>query len=291
MVLVSWVVVWGALIFVPKNGLGMCCAEGGLGRPIAAGAMAAMDTFGGCVGAGRAAAASLMPDADLQAAAAVTPAAAEARAELRYCAYELRKIHGGHLPHSAPTHHTMPMWCRCSCRLLLPQAASQLPMLLPGQQLMPFMPPQPAQSTSQQPGQQGTPSPSTAAAGSSSGGNPTAAPATSLQLCGLELVLGPELRAVFPVVLNVGVSGNLLLSGNPAQPHGLVPSGVIRLEGGVLNLVATQFRLDRDHPNTITFSPEAGLDPMLDVALSSSELRASIAGEGCKATVTGVPSG
>lgn len=90
--------------------------------------------------------------------------------------------------------------------------------------------------------------------------------------------MGPELRAVFPVVLNVGVSGSLHLSGNPAQPNGLLPSGVIRLEGGVLNLVATQFRLERDHPNSITFSPEAGLDPLLDLALSSSELRAVIAG-------------
>lgn len=105
-----------------------------------------------------------------------------------------------------------------------------------------------------------------------------AAPAPMLQLCGLELVFGPELRAVFPVVLNVGVSGNLLLSGNPAQPNGLLPSGVIRLEGGVLNLVATQFRLDMDAPNSITFSPEAGLDPLLDLALSSSELRAVITG-------------
>jgi len=91
---------------------------------------------------------------------------------------------------------------------------------------------------------------------------------------------GPELRAVFPVVLNVGVAGRVMLSGNPTVPGGLLPSGTIRLEGGVLNLVATQFRLDRDSPNTITFSPDTGLDPLLDVALSSSELRVSITGRG-----------
>jgi hypothetical protein len=103
-------------------------------------------------------------------------------------------------------------------------------------------------------------------------------PPPQLLLCGLELVLGPELRAVFPVVLNVGVSGRVTLHGDPAAPHGLRPAGSIRLEGGVLNLVATQFRLEREHPNTISFSPEAGLDPLVDVALSSSELRAVING-------------
>eukprot|EP00775_Hariotina_reticulata_P008363 gene8363-8547_t len=76
----------------------------------------------------------------------------------------------------------------------------------------------------------------------------------------------------------MGVSGRIMLSGNPAVPGGLLPSGTIRLEGGVLNLVATQFRLDRDAPNTITFSPDAGLDPLLDVALNSSELRVGITG-------------
>jgi hypothetical protein len=100
-------------------------------------------------------------------------------------------------------------------------------------------------------------------------------PAPPLLLCGLELVLGPELRAVFPVVLNVGLSGRLLLSGPPDR---LLPAGVVRLEGGVLNLVATQFRLERDHPNSITFTPEAGLDPLLDLGLSSSELRVAISG-------------
>eukprot|EP00879_Flechtneria_rotunda_P005399 GHRR01005689.1.p1 GENE.GHRR01005689.1~~GHRR01005689.1.p1 ORF type:complete len:594 (+),score=268.38 GHRR01005689.1:244-1782(+) len=116
------------------------------------------------------------------------------------------------------------------------------------------------------------------AAGSQAAAAEPEAPA--LLLCGLELVLGPELRAVFPVVLNVGVSGRLVLNGNPAQPDGLVPSGTIRLEGGVLNLVATQFRLDRDHTNTISFTPDAGLDPILDFALNSSELRVAINGRG-----------
>lgn len=99
-----------------------------------------------------------------------------------------------------------------------------------------------------------------------------------LLLTGLELVFGPELRAVFPVVLNIGISGRLNLTGDPAVPGGLLPAGRLVLEGGVLNLVATQFRLEREHPNTITFTPEAGLDPQLELALSSTELRAVISG-------------
>jgi hypothetical protein len=100
-----------------------------------------------------------------------------------------------------------------------------------------------------------------------------------LLLSGLQVELGPELRAVFPVVLNVGVSGCLSLNGAPAGPGGVVPAGVLRLENGVLNLVATQFRLDREQANTLTFTAEAGgLDPVLDLSLVSADLRASISG-------------
>jgi hypothetical protein len=102
--------------------------------------------------------------------------------------------------------------------------------------------------------------------------------APDLVLSGLEIQLGPELRAFFPVVLNVGVGGQLAVSGRPSQPGGLGVSGVVRLENGTLNLVATQFSIERGHPNTLTFTPEAPLDPALDVALTSAELRALIQG-------------
>ena len=58
---------------------------------------------------------------------------------------------------------------------------------------------------------------------------------------------------------------------NPPKPK-------VRLEGGVLNLVATQFALDRGHDNRLVFLPEQGLDPTLDVALASAELRTLIQG-------------
>jgi hypothetical protein len=102
--------------------------------------------------------------------------------------------------------------------------------------------------------------------------------APDLLLSGLQIQLGPELRAFFPVVVNVGVSGRLAVSGRPSEPGGLGVSGVVRLDNGTLNLVATQFAVERGHPNTLTFTPEAGLDPALDVALASAELRALIQG-------------
>jgi hypothetical protein len=42
--------------------------------------------------------------------------------------------------------------------------------------------------------------------------------------------------------------------------------------------VATQLQLDREHPNRLVFSPEAGLDPAVDVVLAGSRLRAHING-------------
>lgn len=51
-----------------------------------------------------------------------------------------------------------------------------------------------------------------------------------------------------------------------------------RLEGGEINLVATQLQLEREHPNQLVFTPEAGLDPTVDIALTGSRLRALIKG-------------
>ena len=42
--------------------------------------------------------------------------------------------------------------------------------------------------------------------------------------------------------------------------------------------MATQLQLDREHPNRLVFSPEAGLDPAVDVVLAGSRLRAHING-------------
>eukprot|EP00873_Tetraselmis_striata_P029672 jgi/Tetstr1/449936/TSEL_036990.t1 len=103
-----------------------------------------------------------------------------------------------------------------------------------------------------------------------------AAPA-ALTLERLAIQLGPDLRAVYPFVLNFGLAGEVELSG-PAS-EAVRPSGTIRLQNGDINLVATQLSLSRDHPNTITFAPDAGpLDPTIDVLLAGDEVRALIQG-------------
>ncbi len=55
--------------------------------------------------------------------------------------------------------------------------------------------------------------------------------AQALGLNGLKIHLGPELRAMFPVVLNMGISGDVELTG-AADPASLRIAGTIYLDGG-----------------------------------------------------------
>lgn len=91
-----------------------------------------------------------------------------------------------------------------------------------------------------------------------------------VRLSDLKLVLGPELRIVYPLILNFAVSGELELNGI-AHPKYIKPKGVLTFENGDINLVATQVRLKRDHLNVAKFEPDLGLDPILDLALVGSE--------------------
>lgn len=95
-------------------------------------------------------------------------------------------------------------------------------------------------------------------------------PKLDIRLTDLRLVLGPELRIVYPLILNFAVSGELELNGI-AHPKLLKPKGVLMFENGDVNLVATQVRLKREHLNTAKFEADYGLDPMLDLALVGSE--------------------
>ncbi|KAI3695763.1 hypothetical protein L1987_78763 [Smallanthus sonchifolius] len=95
-------------------------------------------------------------------------------------------------------------------------------------------------------------------------------PKLDIQLTDLKLVLGPELRIFYPLILNFAVSGELELNG-VAHPKLLKPKGVLMFENGDVNLVATQVRLKREHLNTAKFEADNGLDPMLDLALVGSE--------------------
>ena len=55
-------------------------------------------------------------------------------------------------------------------------------------------------------------------------------------LDGLRLHLGPELRAVYPVVVNLGLSGDVVLTG-PLDPEQLSAAGTIHLDGGEVGLL------------------------------------------------------
>ncbi|KAM6592238.1 hypothetical protein CsatA_014843 [Cannabis sativa] len=95
-------------------------------------------------------------------------------------------------------------------------------------------------------------------------------PNVDIRLSDLKLLLGPELRIVYPLILNFGVSGELELNGL-AHPKRIQPKGILTFENGDVNLVATQVRLKQEHLNNAKFEPENGLDPMLDLVLVGSE--------------------
>ena len=64
-------------------------------------------------------------------------------------------------------------------------------------------------------------------------------PNVDIWLTCLKLVLGPELRIVYPLILNYGVSGELELNGL-AHPKQIQPKDILRFENGDVNLIATQ---------------------------------------------------
>jgi hypothetical protein len=94
---------------------------------------------------------------------------------------------------------------------------------------------------------------------------------------GLNIKLGPELRAVYPFVLNFGIAGDIEING-VVDPEELSPSGIIRFDSGDVNLVATQLSLNPEYPNRAVFVAEHGLDPTLDISLVAPDLKAIIQG-------------
>ncbi|KAH1252909.1 hypothetical protein GmHk_04G009734 [Glycine max] len=95
-------------------------------------------------------------------------------------------------------------------------------------------------------------------------------PNIGICLSNLKLVLGPELKIVYPFILNFAVSGELELNGL-AHPKCIKPRGTLTFENGEVDLVAMQVRLKREHLNVARFEPDNGLDPMLDLTLVGSE--------------------
>ncbi|KAI3848153.1 hypothetical protein MKX03_015643 [Papaver bracteatum] len=102
-------------------------------------------------------------------------------------------------------------------------------------------------------------------------------PRFDIRLTDLKLVLGPELRIVYPLILNFAASGEVELNG-VAHPKGIKPKGILTFDNGDVNLVATQMRLKKEHVNIAKFEPDLGLDPILDFALVGSEWQLRIQG-------------
>lgn len=95
----------------------------------------------------------------------------------------------------------------------------------------------------------------------------------------LMIALGPDTRAVYPLVMNFVLAGELEASG-PPRPDAVSLQGMLRLASGDVNLLATQLNLDRNHPNTILFGQGSGaIDPQVDLAFSSGDLRLTILGK------------
>lgn len=72
-------------------------------------------------------------------------------------------------------------------------------------------------------------------------------PNIDARLNDLKLMLGPELRIVYPLILNFAVSGDLELSGM-VHPKYIRPKGILTFENGEVNLVATQVSLTTPKP-------------------------------------------
>lgn len=110
-------------------------------------------------------------------------------------------------------------------------------------------------------------------------------------LDGLAVQFGPDLRALYPLVMNFAVNGELVASG-PAHLDSVTLSGSLRLPSGDINLLAAQFELDREHENMIIFGAsgnqassesnrqeQVGIDPLVDVSLTSGDLKVSVTGK------------
>jgi translocation and assembly module TamB len=92
------------------------------------------------------------------------------------------------------------------------------------------------------------------------GGNP-------LAFDDLKLILERDVQIANAPILNFLAEGTLTING---ALNDIEPDGIITLKRGQVNLFTTQFRLIRDRENTAVFTPDRGLDPILDVRLVAS---------------------
>jgi translocation and assembly module TamB len=82
----------------------------------------------------------------------------------------------------------------------------------------------------------------------------------------LRLGIGPRVEVRRGQLFSFDTSGELRIFGTPFQPQ---LAGSLNLDGGRLNLPLANFRVDRSQTNRVTFDLDHGLDPMLDLNLST----------------------
>merc|ERR1712224_547421 len=84
-----------------------------------------------------------------------------------------------------------------------------------------------------------------------------------------EVRLGPDLKAIYPLLLSLNFSGCFKISGplvieKEIQDFGfsklkyLQPNGFVHLESGEVNLLAAQFRIIHEQPSKVVFFSEQG---------------------------------
>jgi len=87
-----------------------------------------------------------------------------------------------------------------------------------------------------------------------------------LQFNNLRVALGQDVQVTRPPILNFLASGDLILNGSV---NNFRPQGIVRFQRGQVNLFTTRFRIDRQEPNYAEFKPNQGLDPNLNVNLTT----------------------
>jgi len=87
------------------------------------------------------------------------------------------------------------------------------------------------------------------------------------RLTDLQLVLGDGVLITRQPILNFVATGELLINGTLDN---LRPAGTINLRSGQVNLFTTQFNLARGYQSQAVFQPDRGLDPIINVQLSTS---------------------
>ena len=98
----------------------------------------------------------------------------------------------------------------------------------------------------------------------SKGASPTSSKTPAVAFNNLKVTLGKNVSVRLPPVVNFKTTGTLTVNGSLSD---LRPQGTIQLKGGELNVFTTQFVLARSAKQTVTFSPNQGLDPSLNLRL------------------------